>query len=166
MLLTNLAISGLPGGLWNWRPGEPNELENWRTVEPNDDTNSTIPEQSTMLGLINFNGDHSTMETQVLTDSDKAPLGLMSVMDDDVGIELDSPGSVGAAPHDKGFVALDQFLLPNATKPCVQSVETFQNDTFPDSKERTGITFSQLADIDKKALTLLFVPSGLFIENP
>ena len=44
--------------------------------------------------------------------------------------------------------------------------ETFQNDTFPDSKERTGITFSQLADIDKKALTLLFVPSGLFIENP
>ena len=101
----------------------------WKAVEPNDDTNSTIPEQSTMLGLINFNGDHSTMETQVLTDSDKAPLGLMSVMDDDVGIELDSPGSVGAAPPDKRFVALDQFLLPNATKPTVQSVETFQNDT-------------------------------------
>ena len=127
MLLTNLALSGLPGGLWNWRPGEPtelenwrtgesNELENWRAVEPNDDTNSTIPEQSTMLGLVDFNGDHSTMETQVLTDSDKVPLGLMSVMDDDVGIELDSPGSVGAAPPDKRFVALDQFLLPNATK--------------------------------------------------
>ena len=31
MLLTNLALSGLPGGLWNWRPGEPNKLENWRT---------------------------------------------------------------------------------------------------------------------------------------
>ena len=125
LLLTNLALSGFPDGLWNWRPGRPNELENWRPVEPNDDTNSTTPKQSTMEGLVEFNGDHSTKENQVLTDSDTAFLGSMSFMDAGVGIGLDNPESVGAAPLDKGFDDLDQLLLDNATKPTDYTFSNF-----------------------------------------
>ena len=88
-----------------------------------------------MLGLVDFNGDHSTKENQVLKDSDTAFLGLMSVMDADVGIGLDNPGSVGAAPLDKGFVDLDQLLLNDDTKPTVQSVVKIDNTT-------TDYTFS------------------------
>jgi len=102
------------------RSGDPNELENLRYRIPKNNTNSTRPDHSKMVGLVAFLGDHSTTENKVLKDSDTAFLDLRSVMCAD-GSAFDA-GYVGATPDSRQFVDLDHLLAVlayNATKPTV-----------------------------------------------